>query len=154
MLLSGVIYLEPIAIGILQINLVYAVGAGGHLLFVARPIFKRNASLLQLLHKSRHRTHGKTHMTLFDALLAVWSFNEVQRGRWGNAQPAVQAIPKRFGQGIEANDLGVKGAAGIQVFYHKGYMVEANSRCGLLAAAGASRTAYKQEGGQSEAKHA
>lgn len=120
-----VVDLDPVAIGVLEIDLVYAVDPFGKGSFFSCPVFEVYLVLFQGFSKGRNGGNGEAEVVMFIRTgFCGGPFNQVQVGLGADAEPGMFAIVEGFGDGIQSDDLLVKICAGFQVHHMVGDMVD------------------------------
>nr|GFD24564.1 hypothetical protein [Tanacetum cinerariifolium] len=92
------IHFQPKAIGVLQVNLLHAVGAGRSFAGLAFPAAVAHAELIEVRHKLRQVFYAESQVRIDVVVLHLVALNDVQLAVRPNAQPHVLAIFERLGQ--------------------------------------------------------
>ena len=120
-----VVDLEPVAIGVLEVNLVHAVNPFGKSAFFSGPVFVFYLVLFQGFNKVGNGSYGKAEVVMFvRTCLGGGPFDQVQVGFWADTEPGMFAIVEGFGDGVKSDDLLIKSGAGFQVDHMVGDMVD------------------------------
>ena len=124
-LVGIVIDLDPVAIGVFEIDLFYPIHPFGDGIGPTVPVLVGDLLPSQLLHELCYRryTEAKVGMTGIGGE-GVGAGDEVQVSPFAYAEPGMAAIAERLGNGIQSNDIAVEAAADGQVADIKGNMVE------------------------------
>ncbi len=123
--LKVVVDLNPVAVWVFQVNLPDSVHPFGNGESVAAPVFVMDALRFQFLEQFVHFTGRKAEVGIFFSF--GWccpAGNQVEMCIFANAEPGMAAIVKRFGDGIQTNNITVKDGAGFEVGNIQGYVVD------------------------------
>jgi len=147
-----VVDLDPVAIGVLEVNLLNAVNSFGHGSFFPGPVFVGYLVLFQRFNESGNGSHGEAEVVMFIRTgFGSGAFDQVQVGLWADAEPGMFAIVEGFGDGIESDHLLVKISTGFQINHMVGNMVDHGFGLGLETGAGGHEAGYQEEGDCSHA---
>lgn len=116
LVLKIIINLNPVSIGVFQVNLADSVHAFGNGEGFSGPVFKMDPLCLEFFEQFIHFSGREAEMGIFFCFRRISpAGNQVEMGIFTDAEPGMAAIVKGFGDGIEANYLLIKGGAGSEV---------------------------------------
>jgi len=120
-----VIDLDPVAIGVFEVELFYTIHAGGDGIFFTGPVFVFHAVLFKVGYIVVDGKNAEAKM----GVLIVRGFclsagNNMQVAMDADAEPGMAAIVERFGNGIEPYHLLVELGAGFEINYIAGDVVQ------------------------------
>jgi hypothetical protein len=108
-LLFIVVDLYPVAVGVFEIDLFHPVYPVGDRVFFTGPVFVFNAVLFKVSGEAVHVGHAEAQVGVFVVgCFGSGAGDHVQVAMSAYAEPGVFTIVKRFGNGIEPNDVLVK----------------------------------------------
>lgn len=132
-----IIHLNPVSIGVFEVDLLDAVNAFGDGILFTRPAFVGDLMLLQPADETGHGGHRKAEVHVFVVHARCSSAADDMEVALADAEPGMAAIVKGFGDGIETNDITVKSGAFLQVNHVEGNMVELGFGLGIYRAGSA-----------------
>lgn len=121
-----IVYFNPVAVGVLKIELFYAIDPVGDGILLPCPILVFNFVLFKVSDKIVDGRNAETKV----GVLVVRRFgssagNNMQVAGCAEAKPGMAAIVKRLGNGIETDHLLIEMGADLQVHYVQGDVVYA-----------------------------
>lgn len=124
-LVPGIIDLDPVAVGVFEVDLFYPVGPVGNLVFITGPVLIFNVMGVQHFYEVGHGRYCEAKVAVFVVRGGLCGAgDEVQVAFGAYAEPGMFAIVKGFGYGVETDDGMVEGGAGFQVYHVLGDMVK------------------------------
>lgn len=138
-LIPVVVDLEPITIGILHVELLYAVRANLEVLAVARPVAILDILFVKHFSKFFERRHAEREMIIASVLLFLGvSLDEVELTMIADAEPDVLLVLERFVDLFQADHIFIEICTGVQIVHKHGEMIDrcAATGCFLFSEAG------------------
>ena len=134
-LLCRIIYLHPIPVRVLEIDLFNPVHSFCHGARCAGPILISNPVFLQVDNELIDGSHREAEMSIFFMTEHVGrAADHVQMAFGPDAEPGMPAVVKRLGNSIEPDDIAVELRTFFQVHHIDGDMIESGHRFGLSMA--------------------
>lgn len=126
MLFPGVVHFYPVAVGVHEPYLFYAVHAVGDGILFAGPVFEHDIVFPEPGGEVVYGGNGKAEvMVLWVLLFCLGALDEVEMGLGADAEPGVFAIVEGFGYGVEADDVHIEIGAGLEVYHVERDVVDA-----------------------------
>ena len=101
-----IIYLNPVAIGVLEIELFYTVYTIGDCILFPCPVFKFNIILFEIGDEIVDGSNAEAKVGVLIVRRFLFGAGKYMQGsRAAKAEPGMASIVKRLGNGIEADDL-------------------------------------------------
>lgn len=130
-LIFSIVDLDPKAVRVLEIDLLYAVYPAGIGIFFTRPAFEGDIVLLQAGHKIRYGRHGKAEVGVFIVLRLLGGAGDDMQVRFrSDEEPGMTPVVKGLGDGVQANDISIEVGAYFQVYHVEGNVVYARGGLG------------------------
>ena len=120
-----VIDLDPVSVGVLQVYLFYLVGPELGGAAVLRPVAVFYVRLVQVFGKSLHGRDAKSEVDIYimrDIFLC--SGNHMQLAMFGDLEPDMLAVMKRFGYFLELQHFFIEIPRAVQVRHKDGLVAE------------------------------
>ena len=129
-LFPGIVNFYPIAVGVLEVNLFYAVHPNLNCLWFAGHVFIGNGRFVQFCDKGLDRRHTETEVMVLGMVERAGNvLNEVQVALGADGKPSVPAVAKGFGDGVEADEVLIEGGTFLQVLNGEGNVVDDGFLC-------------------------
>jgi hypothetical protein len=108
-----IIYFDPVAVGVLKIDLFHAIDPVGDGILLPCPVFEFNIVFFEVGYIIVYGRNAKTKVgVLIMRGFGAGAGNYMQMALNAYAKPGMAAIMKRLGNGIEADNPLIKGGAG------------------------------------------